>query len=1107
MKRIIFYVFLLSSLSLAAQERVISGKVTSDDGSALPGVNVVLKGTIMGTTSDIDGNYRLSVPDDANSTLVFSFVGMENQEIRIGAMSVIDVKMEVDVATLSEIVVTAVGIERAKKALGYSVSNLDGEQLAQKSEPDIVRSLQGKVAGINIVGAGGAVGEGTNITIRGNSSLLGNNQPLFVVDGVPFDNTTFSTGSFTSRTTASNRSFDLDPNNIESMTVLKGAAAAALYGSRASNGVIVITTKSGNAKASRQGLEVTVNTSYNIEEVSNLPDYQKRYTQGNNFKYVDGNYGTWGASFDMTQPEWSIPVNSDLILSQDPGSGSAWFRHPYDRYNNPNGAPYFPEFANDSILLRPYNTPQDFFETGSVFDFGVSVTGGNEDATLTAGMSRTISEGIVPFNEGTRTSVNVGGNANLANGLFIGGSATYVRNELTSPPSSGLFTGGTSITERLLYTPPNVNVKGYPSEDANGNPAFYRPDNDNPYFLAKYAPHTSNVDRLYGYVTLGYDILDWLNITYRGGFNVYNQRNLNVLPRGTNASPTGQILEDNIYNSELDGNLILTGTRDLTSDIGLRALIGYNVNQRERRRQAFQGTTIIIDGIHDLDNTQNVIPWAGGITERAYQAFYTDLTFNYRTWLFLNLTGRNDITSTLPKSDRSYFYGGGSLSWIFSEALNLDANTDIFSFGKLRVGFARVGNDTDPYLTQPLNYVTNSGVIHNIASLGFPFTNVVNTVNGQIVSDQLGNSQLKPEFTNEYEIGGEFRLWKNRIGLDVAYYSRSSQDQIVPINVSPASGFDTKVVNIGEVTNEGWEAALDFTPVSLSNGFEWNLFTTFTKNENIVKELAEGLDEVFINGYGNSVQVAHIIGLPYGQVKGTKAARSDDGDLLVDPETGKLIIPNDLEVIADPNPDFLLNVTSRLSFKGITLSALIEYRHGGEIWSGTYNQMYGRGVTPGTVPDHPNGRRITVYIPGVVGDPTTQEAVLDESGNTIPNGTMLTVNDWYFINTFGSAGAHEFSVFDATTIRLREVTLGYTLPQSILSNTPFGSVNVSLSGRNLWYNAVNFPEDLNFDPDTNSLGAGNVDGLNPNQSGNSQGVDFGVIPTTRRFGINLSATF
>lgn len=1099
---------LLSCMCLAlawsqvmAQERTVTGKVTTaDDGSALPGVNVVVKGTTNGTVTDTEGNYRLTVPA-TGGTLVFSFIGLATQEVEIGGRSTIDVPMQQDVLQLGEVVVTtALGIQRDKKALGYAVTNLGADRIVQKSEPDIVRSMQGKIAGVNIVGAGGAVGTATNITIRGNKSLLGNNQPLFVVDGVPFNTQSFATGSFTSSTTASSRSLDLDPNIIESMTVLKGAAASAIYGSRAANGVVVITTKAGT-KSSKKGLEVSLNTSYSIEEISNLPKYQQRYMQGNNFIYADGNIGTWGAPFDLTDPVWQVPQNANTILSIDPATGYAWVRHPYRQYNDPEGQPYFPQFANDSILLKPYNPAKDFFQRGSVFETSISITGGNEKARVTGGITRTKNVGIMPENEGTRTSVNIGGNTQLENGLYVEGSVNYVNSELVSPPTTGLFAGGTSVTQRLLFLSPNINLKGLPYQDANGYQAFYRADQDNPYFLVNNAPNTSKVDRYFGKLSFGYDVLSWLNVTYQLGFNGFNQRNLTILPKGSTQNTLGQIISDDIRNIELDGNLLVTATRNLTEEISLKAIVGHNINKRRLDRQSFFGNNIIVPGIVDLDNTANVTPNGGGISERRFYAYFADLSFSYRDFLFLNLTGRNDITSTLPKNSRSYFYGGVSSSFVFSEALSL--NTKAFNSGKVRASIGRTGADVAPYQTQAFNYFTNSGIGNNIAAIGFPF----NGQNVQTVGDNFGNPNLTPEFTTEWEIGTELGFLQNRVSLDIAYYNRKTTDQIVPITAPATSGYTSRIVNIGEVSNKGIEASLGVVPVQLTNGFTWEVTGVFTRNRNKVVKLADGLEEVFVAGFGNSVQVIHAVGKPFGQIKGSVAARSPEGDLLVDPSTGKLITSPNTEIIGDPNPDFTLGITNSFSYKGVTLSFLIDYLKGGDMWSATYNQVYGRGLTDGTIPDNPNGRAVTLVIPGVLGNPDTQQPLRDENGNYIKNGTQLTTNDWFFINTFGSAGPEEFSVFDRTTIRLREVSLSYQLPKQLLSKTPFGSVSISLTGRNLWFDAVNFPDDLNFDPETNSLGAGDVVGLSNSMSGNAQGVDLGIVPTTKRYGVNLRVTF
>jgi TonB-linked SusC/RagA family outer membrane protein len=1098
-----------------AQDRIISGKITSqDDGSTLPGVNILVKGTTTGTVSDGTGSYRLSVPS-GNVTLVFSFIGLQTQEVDAGTRSVVDIQMASDVQQLSEVVVTAVGIQREKKALGYAVTDLSGSRIQQKSEPDPVRALQGKIPGVNIIGSGGAVGSGTNITIRGNKSLLGNNQPLFVVDGIPFDNTSFATGSFTSATTATSRSFDLDPNNIESMTVLKGAAAAALYGSRASNGVIVVTTKAGK-KSSRKGLEVSVNSSYSQEQVSNLPEYQDQYGGGNNLTHVPGNFGSWGAPFDASNPLWQLPANAGIVKGTDPETGNILLDHPWVSAGfttNPNASPYFPEFAGATYQYKFNDNARDFFQKGSLKEFGVSVASGNEKANFIGGVSRTWNEGIVPFNELNRTSMNFGGNAQLENGLFIGGSISYVNIASTSPPTTGLFNGTTSVTERLLFLPPNLPLKDLPFEDSKGVQAMYRPDNDNPYYLARYAPNTSQVNRYFGNFNIGYDVREWLNVMYKAGFNGFTDSKTEVVPKTSVDLPLGQLISDQIRRLELDGNFLITVTRDLAPDLNMKAIVGHNANKRITNRQSFLGTGIIIPGINDFDNVQSVTPNGGIQSERSYQAAFADVSLSYKDWMFLNLTGRNDWASALPKDNRSYFYGGFSTSAILTDALNIQS--DILSFAKLRAGWARVGSDPTPYQTYNSLFFINNQIGNNIANINFPFRGV----NSQTLANTLGNAQLTPEFTSELEVGTDLKFFNNKLGFDITWYDRSTTDQIVPITVSATSGYASAVVNLGEVKNKGWEIGVNATPVALTNGFSWDIMAAFTRNRNTVVSLTEGLDEVFLAGFANSVRAVHRVGEPYGQIKGTVAKRysSDpnaswkDGELLVDPATGKLITAAQEELIANPNPDFTLGVTNTLNWKGISLTALLDYRHGGEMFSQTFNQVYGRGLVPGTVPNGPRGREVSFVIPGVVGSPLTQTAVLDANGSPQQNTTQIHSNDWWFINTFGSAGPQEFSVFDATTIRLREVSIGYEIPKSWLAKTPFGSASIQFSGRNLWFNAVNFPSDLNFDPETNSLGAGNVEGLGQFsgslQSGNAQGVDFGIVPTTKRYGVNLRFTF
>lgn len=1070
MKRILLISFMLVSALVSqswAQDRTVSGSVADDGGFGLPGVNVVVKGTTTGTVTDIDGNYKLAVPA-SGGTLVFSFIGLATQEVEIGSRSVIDVVMEADDKVLTEVVVTAAGIEREKKALGYSVTNLTSESIAQKSEPDPVRSLQGKIAGVNITGASGGAGSATNINIRGRSSLTGNNQPLWVVDGIPFFANEQQTQGFANgASTTSSRSLDIDPNNIESLTVLKGAAASALYGSRAANGVIVVTTKAGKKSGAKSGLEVAVNSSYSVEEVANLIDVQDQYTQGAEFAYNGAFVGTWGARYDDLGPV-AHPLDQDRLNAS------------------------FPEFIGQTINLSPRNNAEEFFQTGSVLENSIQVRSSTDGTTLTGGFSYTQQEGIVPNNQFERTSVNFGGNAQLKNGLFVAGNVNYVNLDQTGPQTGTPLSGNsTSILERLLFTPPNYDLANYPFIDpVTGASVYYRTDQDNPYWLAETSPYTSEVDRYFGNLTLTYDITEWLSATYRAGFNAYTDRRQSVIAATSVANPAGEIIEDYIFREELDGTFLLTLNRDLNEDFNLRVILGHNVNQRTTERQLYQGTGIIVRGINDIDNTTTQTNLGGGFSRRRLIGAFVDATLSYRDWAFLNLVGRNDWSSTLPQENNSFSYPGASASVILTDALNLQSN--VLTYAKLRAGISRVGNDAAPYVLSNV-FITN-GFTENGDGLGSPFTNQFtgNPVNVLSESNSIGSPNLKPEFTTEYELGTDLQFFNGRIGLDFTYYYRSTTDQIVPISRAPSSGILTLTTNIGEVTNEGVEIGLNVTPIQLDNGFDWTINAVFTRNRNVVEKLDDAgeLDQIIIGGFTN-LGIVHRPGQFYGQILGDDFARDEETGLpLINPESGLMIDDPELRIIGDPNPNFQLGVTNTFSYKGLSLSFLIDYKDGGDIYSFTTAQTLGRGIVEATV-----DREWTRVIPGILADPATLEPILDENGNKVINNVQVTANEFHFIDGIGSAGASSHNVYDGTVVRLREVTLGYSLPTSLLSKTPFGSASISLTGRNLWFNAPNFPEGMNFDPEVNSL------------SGNAQGLDFSTIPTTKRYGVNLRFTF
>jgi TonB-linked SusC/RagA family outer membrane protein len=1064
-----------------AQERTISGKVTSaEDGAPIPGVNVIFKGTTVGTVTDFEGNYKLTVPAE-DGTLVFRFIGLRTREIAIGNQSVIDVALAADVTQLSEVVVTAIGIEREARALGYSVEEVGGDKVQQVSEPDALRALQGKVPGVNIQGTSGAPGSSTRITIRGNSSLLGNNQPLFVVDGIPFNNNSnriflgLSDGS-----AYGSRIADLDPNNIESITVLKGAAAAALYGNRAANGVVLITTKSGNAKASKQGLEITYQGSFGIENIANLPDYQNTYGTGTNFNYQQVN-GSWGAPFIGTRPY----ANTDSITH--------WF----------DGRPGMEEFWGTNVPYRAYpDNVKDLFETGKLFENSIQINGGNENSALSATVSHTLHDGYVPNTRFERTNVSVGGNTELANGFIVGGSVAYIRSEQRAVQSGigGSGANNQSAFARSLYLGRNWDVHGQPYQNpVDFGPEFMvaRGQADNPLWSYENVGFRSRVNRAIAQLSVGYDITDWLNVSYKIGANVYNDRQKDFIRPGSTGpreSPgVGRVTTYDVDWEEIESNFLVTFNQEIIQNLSLRAIVGHNYNQRTFDAQSVQGTNYVVFDIDDLDNTNNVVPFGGDYERKRLWGLFADVSLGWRDWAFLGLTARNDWSSTLPKENRSYFYPAITGSVILSDALNIQSAT--LSSLKIRGAYAEVGNDTDPYLLAPVYLINDVYDVTPRVTAELPFTPTGGATSpGATLDNQERDPNLKPERTSEIEGGLDLYLFDNRIGINATYYNRETRDQIAPVTLPVTTGFTSLLTNFGIVRNEGIELALDLTPVRLPNGFTWNIYGTFTHNKNKVIELEEGVEEITLTGgrfFAGEVSAVLRPGQEYGLLKGTINVRDQDGNLLIDPSNGQMIRALETEIIGNPNPDFIVGVTNTFSWKGLRLTAVFDWKQGGDFWSNTILSMLGRGVTKAN-----EDREINKIIPGVYGDPNTFEPIRDEAGNKIPNQTMIEENSLWFGETFAINAANEWSVFDGTYFRLREVTLGYELPNNLLENTPFGRASIALTGRNLWYKAPNVPEHTNFDPEVNQFSNSNV-----------QGIEWSATPTTRRFSVNLSLTF
>ncbi|MEQ8473250.1 MAG: SusC/RagA family TonB-linked outer membrane protein [Marinoscillum sp.] len=1057
-KILLFVCALLINLAAHAQSRSISGTVYDESGETLPGVNVVIKGTTLGTITDLDGNFRLTASNE--DVLVFSFVGYDAREITVGSQSVIDLTMTAG-TELQEVVVTAVGIERDKRALGYSTTNLQADAVQQKAEGDIIRSLTAKIPGVNIQGSNGAPGSSTNINIRGVSSLLGDNQPLFVVDGVPFDNSSPRTqNTLVSGAPYSSRALDIDHNDVASISVLKGAAASALYGSRASNGVILITTKSGKG-ISKKGMEVTYQTSYTIEKVAGIPDLQDRFSQGGTTGggsgvFSNAFFGSWGASVDDIANDPSFPTNT------------------------------ITDWQGQSVPLQIYpDNVADFFNTGTNFENSVSIRSGNESSNFALTASHLTTDGFIPNSSLDRTNIKIGANTRLNNGLYVGGSLSYIATNQQGPPTGGGGVVSSGFSTQLWFIPRSYDPFEYPYKDENNQDQHYRSGEDHPLFSAYENPFTSRVNRIFTTTNLGYDITDWLNVSLRLGYDSYSQNNKQVFAASSQFAPSGNITVDDIFFKSVNSDLVVTASKDLSSELAIKATVGHNINQREQDRQSFSGTGITVFGIDDLDNTQNVIPNGGTYFKRRLVGVYADVSLSYRDFLFLGLTGRNDWSSTLPLNNNSFFYPAATIGFVFSDALNIDNGP--FNFGKLRLAYGKVGNDAPVYSTQDRLYV-NGSYGTALGGMTFPFNNRA----GLTLSNALGNNLLTPEFTSEFEIGTELKFFQNRVNLDVTYFDRSTTDQIFSVSRAPSYGFTTETLNAGEVTNKGWEVGVNLTPIDNPTGFSWNIYGTFTRIKNEVVSLTEGLTRISTASNFFTLGTFAVPGEPYGVIQGSAAARDSLGNILINPTTGYWITdPDNTRIIGDPNPDFIMGVSNTFSFKGLSLDFLIDWKQGGDLYAGTLSAMRGRGVLEETATG--DVRQQAFVLPGVYGDVNNPGmALTDESGNVIPNEFQIDAND-YFWRTSNNAPA-EFNVYDATVVRLREVGLSYRIPTQWLEDIFIGSASISVVGRNLWFYAPNMPD--GYDPETNGRG-----------SGNGQGMEFAYVPNAKRYGATLKVTF
>ncbi len=1065
----------LFTVGFALAQRTVSGTITDDGGEPLIGASILVKGTSSGTVTDIDGSYSVDLPD-GSTTLVVSYTGFETREIEVGASNVLDITMSEGVA-LDEVVVTGLGIRRDKKALGYAVTTLQSDALELRPEADVARVLRGKVPGVDITATSGLSGAGTNVIIRGYTSLTGTNQPLFVVDGVPFNSETNADrgdrdgdGVLAGVAAASSRFLDLDPNSIAEVSVLKGLSATVLYGEAGRNGVVLITTKNGSAGDIDKKFEITVDQSFFANDIASLPDDQDAY--GNGFwNNASAAFSNWGAPFEPGVHAGAIrrAFNSGAT-SYNPDDGT--INHPYDR------AVWRDLFdvADADYDYRAYDNLQNFFQTGLMSNTSINVANRISDGTsVNFSYGYRNEEGFVPLSTFEKHNFGLGFNTKMNNGLKLNATFNYVNSDRVAPPvasstsSNPNGTANASLFSNVFYTPRSVDLNGLPFQNPLDNSSvYYRGGNDitHPYWTLNNTSDSEAVRRFFGKIGLSYDLADWLSVNYRVGLDGFTQRQRYAVNKNQFGQiPLGLLQTSNRTNFIQDHTFNFQYNTSLSNDLTLDGIVGFNV-----RRDIFDVTYADSEQqfVFGLLNQSNFIAHNNETRtqEETLAGVYATASLGYKNYLYVNVQARNDWTSTLEPENRSILYPSTSISFIPTEAFASLQNNRTVNYLKLRLGYGTSAGYPNPYQTRVIlgtntnEFVTQGGTV----------------INTNTVDDNFANPELTPETHTELEFGLEGRFFNNRVSVDLSVYNKDSKDLIIDLPLDQSTGYTGSTINAAEINNQGVELGVTVTPIQ-TNNFSLQLFGNFTRNVGEVVSLADGLDQFPIVSVFSNLGNYAIPGQPYGVIQGTPILRDATTGERVVSGAGFYISAPDIDVLGDPNPNYQLNYGITANFKGLTFNALMSYSDGGVIWSTLPSTLMGRGILAETDFD----RFVPIIAPGVKEDGT-------------PNDVLITATDHYWRN--GGVFQPEMRTFDATYLKLREVSLSYSLPAALLDSSPFGSISLTLSGQNLWFRAYGFPKGANFDPEVSAGGVGN-----------SRGFELMNVPTSKQIGGSIRVTF
>ncbi|WP_163325927.1 SusC/RagA family TonB-linked outer membrane protein [Draconibacterium mangrovi] len=1027
-------------LGSAYAQQTVTGTVTGDDGLGIPGVSVVQQGTGNGTSTDIDGHYTISVPGDA--VLIFSFVGMKTIEEAVNNRSSIDITLVTDAVGLDEVVVTALGIQRDKKSLGYAMQEIGGTELVDAREPNLANTLSGKVSGLQVVrGAGGPAGS-SKIILRGNNSLTGSNQPLVVVDGMPIDNFTDGAqvdmwGSGAGRDFGSGIG-DLNPDDIESMSVLKGASAAALYGSRAGNGVILIVTKKGRKT---KGAGITINSRVGFESLLTQPDIQDVFGQGS--------YGTYDR---LSRQSWGPKAEGQMVE----------------------------DWQGNQSPLQTYDNLDNFLRTGIVSNQNVSYSQMINKTNIFASLTRYDNRSVIPETHIDRSTFTM-----RATSLFgenerwkFDSKATFIKSNAENRPLAGIAAQNNSFY--TMYTlPVSIDIRDFnPSIDEDGNQIWWddaSTPQGNPWWNLQYGKNNDTRDRLIGFMSLAYDFTDWLNAEIKGGTDYYTTKKEEKIHTGGIVRPSG-VYSKNIDEAfENNFSFLIKAQKDqLVDRLGGFLTLGGNMMHQKSNGMGGNSGDLVVPNLFSLNNGVDKPSVSQRYSEKKINSLYGAVQLSWDGYVFVDATLRNDWSSTMHKDNRSFLYPSVSVSGIITDMITQNGGSvpEWLTFAKIRGSYAEVGNDLPPYQLYNTYSIGKSNSPHDQTT----------AAPGSILYDP----SVVNELIKSYEAGIDLRFVDNRLGLDFTWYKTNATNQLINLPMDSFSGYQSRKINAGNIQNKGIEIMLTADIFRQKGGFNWTVNANMSKNENKILELADGVEEYSL-GTVDDLKIVAMVGGNYGEMYGKKMVRVDDeasqyyGMVVVD-ESGLPLKGSDWEYLGNQQPDWMLGITNMFSYRNVNLSVLLDMKFGGKIFSGTTAFTHSRGTAAATVV---NGEREDFVVEGVV---------QNEDGSYAVNDVAVSPQDyWGRVSATGNLGITDEFTYDASSIRIRNIKLGYTLPSRWFSNIPINGADISVIGNNIWLIHSDTP---GIDPES-VIGVGT----------NAIGMEMGSPPTMKSYTFNVSLKF